>query len=168
MSFQPDFVPELPRSQIRRSIFDTLCSINTANTAPGNTLPFGTDVRQVLDAWTTEDEITDLPAIQFRFDTAVNEAQQSQELRIIQTFETRLVVGGRKETLGAQIDRLRDDVIAALYANSRFGGYGYGLQLLSEQEIPQADQTRRTLIARWEMRYTRVETIEANRITPVP
>jgi hypothetical protein len=167
MTTLPRYIPHLPRSQLRRAIVDELAAIHPSNTPSGDTQNFFSEVRNVQDTWSADDEIPDLPAIEFRFSDDVNEAQQSRRLRILQNFELKLVVGGPKSETAALLDALRDDVIAALYG-SDLDGFGYGVEYLSGVEVPVTSLTRRVMVMRWQVRYDRRMILENNRTGATP
>ena len=154
------FVNGVQRSQIRRSLFEVLRTINPTNTPTGSTTTFGSPQVFVYDSWKSAGQLPDLPGIQLRFDTEEFSGQQSNRLRGALQFELMLVVGEEADRVSAALDTLIDDVIAVLYTASRSrnvsgDAFSYGIELLSAREQAPSEEQRREYVMRWQIRYAR-------------
>jgi len=159
------FVNDLGRSQIRRTIFQALLRIQPENRPDNSNRNFGTAVQLVTDAWVTPEEVTDLPAVQLRFSRTNYHSRQSETLNAQLFFQLRCIVGlddwTDESLLGARLDLLMDDVIAAMYSNYRAAGFAYEVSLLEDFEEEPIEGGKRSAVMHWQMHYTRSYGLDA-------
>jgi len=164
------FVTDLARSQIRKSVFEALSRIDPANRPPqsipgGSTRTYGTKVQWVTDSWVTPSELPSLPAVQFRFARTVYDGRQSMTLGATIDLLVRVVVGLDDSTdeslLGARLDLLIDDVIAAMMGSYRSGGFSYAVYPLEDEEHDPIKGGKRAATLRFQIKYTRRYTLDS-------